>query len=327
MDFAEYHNSRIKLSLLIFIVIFVIIQIFSIILIRINSQSLSDIDGLVITRVPLLDKVTQIEIQSDVKPMDTFVLPPQSITGQIGQAELSSAIKAQEHYSYNMILFSQFLLSILGGVMSYFLSGVVLKTLIQNIDSQRSFLSFASHEIRTPLTRLMLLTEFEDSKNFSSIKEEIEGLENITDKYLSFLSSYDKMKKLQIKKEKINLNLLIEEVLTKYTNSLREQKIEIVKQYSNNLEIYTERQLLFGIIKNLVDNAIKYIGDEKVITIQTISSDDKFKVIIINSFKNTQKGYGVGTKIIKHFTSILNYIYSAKMESDRYIAILEGSLS
>ena len=111
---------------------------------------------------------------------------------------------------------------------------------------------------------------------------------------------------LLLKKEKLNLNILISEVLKDYVNKQKnQQKIEIVYDFKHkeDINIEADRDRLVQVIRNLLDNALKFTTHNNQTIFVSIdkNKEGKKEEEVIVSVKDT--GEGISDKILsKLFT-------------------------
>ena len=110
---------------------------------------------------------------------------------------------------------------------------------------------------------------------------------------------------LLLKKEKLNLNILISEVLKDYVNKQKnQQKIEIVYDFKHkeDINIEADRDRLVQVIHNLLDNALKFTTQNQQMIFVSIDKKNEGKEEeVIVSVKDT--GEGISDKILsKLFT-------------------------
>ena len=109
-----------------------------------------------------------------------------------------------------------------------------------------------------------------------------------------------------LNKEKLNLNILIAEVLKDYVNKQKnQQKIEIVYDFKHkeDINIEADRDRLVQVIHNLLDNALKFTtqNQQMIFVIIDKKNEGKEKEEVIVSVKDT--GEGISNKILsKLFT-------------------------
>lgn len=197
---------------------------------------------------------------------------------------------------------------------------------------RREFTANVSHELKTPLTSIygisdMLksgMVEKEDIKGFASdINKESERLITLVDDIIK-LSKLDEGT-LQYDNTEVNLG----ETATEVCRSLSvaaEQKNVTVNMDLGNAVINAPYNLIFEMIYNLCDNAIKYNKDSGTVTVKTGTADGKPFVTVSDTgigipsadisriyerFYRVDKshskkigGTGLGLSIVKHIASL-----------------------
>jgi signal transduction histidine kinase len=131
-------------------------------------------------------------------------------------------------------------------------------------------INIAAHELRTPIQPILGLTNLMYSKIKDKEQHEIleiilrnaERLKRLTENVLDVTKI--ESQSLMFQKEKLNLNILISEVLKNYIhNKLKQQQQQTVKivhdfKYTTDVIVEADRDRLSQVIHNLVDNALKF---------------------------------------------------------------------
>jgi len=130
---------------------------------------------------------------------------------------------------------------------------------------RRRFVSDASHELKTPLASIRLLSDSilgaenmdaDTMRDFvNDIGDEAERLQRTTEKLLS-LTRMDSMAGLDL--ERLELKSVVEKTLRLLAPLAVEYKIAISSDLHAGCFIYGNEDLVYRIIFNLVENAIKY---------------------------------------------------------------------
>nr|WP_315154152.1 ATP-binding protein [uncultured Flavobacterium sp.] len=202
------------------------------------------------------------------------------------------------------------------------------------VEREKQFTSDASHELRTPLTVLkgtleVLIrkprTQAEYEEKIAYSIKEVNRVNNLVDQLL-LLARFENQKQ-RLKIEKVYLNALILDTLTLYSEKIKSKKITVVSQFSADYYIESDHYLVAIIIGNIISNAIKYSGENTVITID-LNKDEKGTHCIItdqgigivkadldkiyNPFYRsnatnhpTIKGSGLGLSIVKRIAELL----------------------
>ena len=147
---------------------------------------------------------------------------------------------------------------------------------------QRDLTDHLAHDIKTPLMAISgyaenvlkgKLTDEEQTEYLNSILDNV----SFTDSLISRTLYLNHMGGKSTSKEKIQVNDMAEDILSKYTLLLHEKKI--VYSVSGNAEIHADRTAMETIIENLISNAVKYTPNDGTFKI-TI---DKNHITFINS--------------------------------------------
>ena len=196
---------------------------------------------------------------------------------------------------------------------------------------QHNFLLSVTHELKTPLASTKLYLQTLLKRNFEAEKREellqkalLENLrlEEIVDAIL--ISARIENRTFEIHKEKINLAVEIEKIVKKYVLKYNKDFFDL---YLKDIEIETDIFMFKTIVINLIENAIKYAGTEKNITIELNNKEER-NILRISDFgpgiskenrdlifqkfvrleneeTRSKKGTGLGLFIVKEFTNLI----------------------
>lgn len=177
--------------------------------------------------------------------------------------------------SFNLVVLA------VGAVGSYWLARRTMQPVEEAVEAQHRFTADASHELRTPLAAMKAeievglrdkkLTKDEAVHLLQSNMEEIDRLGNLAEGLLA-LSQTDITDMLQ--------PLSLEEVVGKVVRRLRplaDAKKITIKPHLRPAIVLGEEQAIDKIVSILLDNAIKYSGENTTIDIKT----------------NQREGYGI----------------------------------
>lgn len=174
----------------------------------------------------------------------------------------------------------------------------MLERISRAFEAQHQFTSNAAHELRTPLaliqTQMDLYAEEQEeipeklSDTMGMIREQTERLSEMVRILLD-------MSELQTVPcgDRISLTPMIEEVLTDLSSLAREDDITL-EQFGEDCEIKGSDILIYRVIFNLVENAIKYNRTGGRVSVATSMCDDKVCVSISDT------GYGVPDEFRDH---------------------------
>ena len=210
----------------------------------------------------------------------------------------------------------------------------LLERIENAVEREKQFTSDASHELRTPLTVLKGTLEVLIRKPRTQIEyeakikygiSEVNRLNNLVDQLLLLARFENQFQNL--KAEKVYLNALILDILTRYSLKMNAKKISVNPTFSKEYYVESDNYLVSIIISNIISNAIKYSNENGEIsialsqnestTICTISDngigipkEDLDK--IMNPFFRSDptqhpeiKGSGLGLSIVKRLAELL----------------------
>ncbi len=204
-----------------------------------------------------------------------------------------------------------------------------IKHIRQLISSKNLFMRNIMHELKTPITTSRIIAEsVEDDmakkiliRSFDRMNELIEDLAQV-----ERITMYN----FRVKKEEHLLSDIFEE--TKKMLFKEEKHFEF--NYTNS-KIYTDKSLLALVLKNLIDNGIKYSPDNyaKVVVIgnkiMVKSKGEKLKEDLsyyIEPFSQEEKrssGFGLGLYIVANILEKLNYGFRYRYDEENGENIFE----
>lgn len=176
---------------------------------------------------------------------------------------------------------------VLGTVLLSYIVGSFLvfrsmKYIEQAYQKQKQFVSDAAHEFRTPLTILysyMELFEYSPKKHeiLNSAKEELQHLNEMIDRLLS-LARYDNSSIVK-HVENVNLNGQIEAALQAMSTQCPPETFSF-SCAEKNVQIEADGVMMKQLLYILLDNAVKYTGKNKKIsvTLEKLPSSVKISV-------------------------------------------------
>jgi signal transduction histidine kinase len=203
---------------------------------------------------------------------------------------------------------------------------------------RRELMANISHDLKTPLTLIRAYAEAardldynkkdKREKDLNVIVGETERLTLLVNDILE-LSKYES-NIMDIKKEDINLKSLIDNIINKF-GILKNDGFVFKVNCDKNIIINSDYLKIERVIYNLVNNAINFTGDDKLVTINVIKQDDYVRVEIIDTgdginpddlkiiwdkyrqvdkqHKRNKYGTGLGLSIVKSILTSLDYNY------------------
>lgn len=190
-----------------------------------------------------------------------------------------------------------------------------LKEEIENVSksekSKVDFLRSASHELKTPLMSIHIMLEnmilnIGKYKNHDvylpKCQEAVVNLSSMVQEILdtSRLNSLNGEKELK----EVDLKILIESIIEPYKIIAKSKKINMNIDYSNSLNINTDKSMLKKALSNIISNAVNYTDNEKNINIYF----EKNSLIIENECKPIEQN---------HLDHIFEAFYRAEFDRNK----------
>ena len=219
---------------------------------------------------------------------------------------------------------------------------------------QSRLLAAVSHDIKTPLRSFQRVAgkikEFQKDGKYeevSAIGEELSSSSKLMHEFLENLLCYIKFQvyNLEIKKEPINLTLLINDKFALFQVAIAEHNNKVINRVPNELFVFSNAQLLGVIIHNLIDNAIKATL-QGTIEVFTMTQGQELHLVVRDngrgmplslvsklnesvSPESTPSDYiedtlgtGLGLIIVKELTSLIGLSIEARVKSGTEIRII-----
>lgn len=187
-------------------------------------------------------------------------------------------------------------------IASFILSKTTLTPIKETVERQREFVENVSHELRTPLTIIQAQQELLLQEPTSKIIDKTEEISVTLDetkrlskliKDLLLLSRADS-KTMIIKKEEIDIDEFLENLIKPYMELATMQKKEILLELKFDKVVSVDTNKIHQLIVILLDNALKYTESGDKITVSTELKDNKCLIKV----KDT--GIGISENGIKH---------------------------
>ncbi|TWI57222.1 sensor histidine kinase [Halalkalibacter nanhaiisediminis] len=187
----------------------------------------------------------------------------------------------------------------------------ILSSSLEKVEeNRREFLANVSHELRTPLSYMKGYAEameegvIEQKKGLEIIQKEANRLERLVNDLLDLAQLEGDSYPLQC--EPIAFAQLVTDVVETFELIARQKNIQINSQLDEDSIIYGDGDRLEQVIRNLLDNAIRYTPEHKAISL-TLTSKDEFSELVISD-----EGIGIPEEDISAVTERFYRVHKAR---------------
>jgi two-component system phosphate regulon sensor histidine kinase PhoR len=219
--------------------------------------------------------------------------------------------------------------------------------------SKRKFVDNASHELKTPISVLRgivetLLEEEEDQRKRHFLEKALRRIEQMQ----SLVEDLLTLTKLESGRERLNLSEfklreLVEEVYDSLEQEFVKREVSFENLVSEDFKMFADRQKLLLLLRNLIDNAVKYNkkggkvwvrakkeGNKQVLEVEDtgIGIPPEHVPYIFERFYRVDKGRsremggtGLGLSIVKHIVFLHGgeiMVHSKPGEGSRFFIII-----
>lgn len=230
-------------------------------------------------------------------------------------------------------LVSILLILLTGGSLYYM--GLIIRRQLKLDDLKNSFINNMTHELRTPITILKSTHEalyhfgesadYQKTERYLKINSDIlDKLDSNVDRILD-IAQFESGAKI-VKPELVDLQSLIESAVARF--NLNEPKPVSFQFELNERSVITDGEIIETILSNLLDNAIKYSGENPCVEVKISSFKkgwqlqvkdkgkgipekdlpfvfDKFYRVSSDNIQDV-RGYGIGLSFVKQLVALLN---------------------
>lgn len=213
--------------------------------------------------------------------------------------------------------------------------------------SRDKLFTIISHDLKSPLSAYLgiaddfnYLLKTKQFDKIESLSKKIDlnsvNLQLLMDNLFQWSSS--ELVELVPEKKKYSLDKLLYETISLYKNVAQLRNIKFLDDSNHDFEVYTDKNLFLVVIRNLLDNAIKYAPVSSVVTVTSIPYESHYLLRISNEFDEShtenvliiqklfnsnspvfygEKRVGLGLKLIREFSNVLELPISFGVEDKK----------
>ncbi|MBN1951701.1 MAG: PAS domain S-box protein [Bacteroidales bacterium] len=214
--------------------------------------------------------------------------------------------------------------------------------------------SIIAHDLKGPLSSMMAFIDLlaeegtpavrDVSKILRSQQELTRNIYDLLDNLLNW--ARHNMHQIQIKKEVLKINEVLNECLDSVSMLSRRKSITQFREYAGDYLVIADRDIIRLIIRNLMTNAIKFTPEKGSISISTeetseeilicirdtgvgISDENIVKILSDSEFLTTygtnyEQGSGLGLKLVKDFILASGGSFSIDSKVHEYTSVSVG---
>lgn len=207
-----------------------------------------------------------------------------------------------------------------------------------------------SHDLKTPLTSIISYIDLLSKEELSpAAKDYVQVLEKKSKRLGKMIADVFDLSKassgnLKIRKEKLDFNKLLIQILADMEQEIKEAQVKIVREISDKTGmIKSDGEKLYRVLQNILDNALKYSMPETRIYVILKVENRRVSVCVKNvsayEMNFTRKevlgrffrgdkarsteGSGLGLAIAKEFTEVCGGTLDLRIDGDVFIVEVE----
>ena len=155
---------------------------------------------------------------------------------------------------------------------------------------QKELLANISHDLRTPLTMIKGYGEVMRDLPGENTPENIQVIIDETSRLADLVNDLLDLSRLQAnmrepKIECFNLTLAVREVLQRYETLVKHLGYRIEFHADIEAWVSADRQMLLQVLYNLINNAVNYTGEDRLVTVTQTLTDGRVRISVTDTGK------------------------------------------
>lgn len=166
---------------------------------------------------------------------------------------------------------------------------------------QKDFVNNMTHEFKTPLATIQIAAEVLKKPNIAQNPQRLLNYATIIDKEASLLAlqvervlqmAHAEKGEIQLRKERTNVVNLVNEVIENMKSLLDKHSAQIKRNLPNKeIFLIIDSLHIKNALSNLIENAVKYSGDNAVIEIKVTEKDKKVRIDVTDNGPGIEPEY------------------------------------
>ena len=189
---------------------------------------------------------------------------------------------------------------------------------LRNLNATKDkFFSIVSHDLKNPFGSLLSITDLlVQNFNTSEESEKISGIEKIQNSMKQLYSllenlltwSRSQSGRIQFEPFRFNLSNVLQVNVNLHRNFAEKKKIQLIYHFKEDVMAYGDREMINTVVRNLINNAIKFTEEGKQIELSVIEEAQVITVKVIDqgvgiSEADIQKLFRIDVKFKSRGTS------------------------
>lgn len=164
------------------------------------------------------------------------------------------------------------------------------RLLMQVEELKSNFIRLMSHDLKTPIARIQAMAEIVQQESHRLSEAQENALENITassEELSQFIASILNLSRIQSKKVKLqaktrDITQLLQKVIRGSEHIAKRKNIEIVTEFEPLFSLKMDEDLMRQVFSNLIENAVKYSGENTKVKVSAREIDGHIQVQIVD---------------------------------------------
>ena len=154
------------------------------------------------------------------------------------------------------------------------------------------FFSIIAHDLRAPMTSFQNITQKVNFLNRKGRQEDVKALLSTVDKnadklnnLLNNLLNWALVEQgvFPYEPENVNLQETVSEITHLFEETAQIKNIKIQQDISKNFNLYADKNAVSSILRNLINNAIKFSEEGDIITIKAVENNSQIQINVIDT--------------------------------------------
>ncbi len=215
------------------------------------------------------------------------------------------------------------------------------KELSKNDKLQKELIANISHDLRTPLTMIIGYSEVMRDLPGENTPENVQVIIDETQRLSNLVNDLLDLSKLQAGTRKMslapfNLTEVVRNVMSRYEKLTQKDGYRVEFSFDSQVEVIADQTMILQVIYNLINNAVNYTGDDKLVRVtqKVIKETGRVRISVTDSgagipadqipliwdryykidkvHRRAMVGTGLGLSIVKHILEQHNTTYGVE---------------